>query len=77
MGKPVSYARIYLNPQFHLKKSLLTIKPASLITLGIGSVYLMPRYVGPEMIPVGNWGRTKVERRQLSHELKNKVVFRP
>jgi len=25
----------------------------------------------------GNWGRTKVERRQLRHELKNKAVFRP
>ena len=25
----------------------------------------------------GNWGRTKVERRQLGHELKNKAYFRP
>jgi len=24
-----------------------------------------------------NWGRTKVEHRQLGHELKNKAVFRP
>jgi hypothetical protein len=30
-GKLVSYARIYLNAQFHLKKSILTTKPASVI----------------------------------------------
>ncbi len=27
--------------------------------------------------PYGNWGRTKVERRQLRHELKKQAVFRP
>jgi len=33
-GKPVSYARICLKVQFHLKKSMLTIKPASVNRLG-------------------------------------------
>jgi hypothetical protein len=32
------YARICLNPQFHLQKSILTIKPAFVIWIVIGSV---------------------------------------
>jgi|GEM_PF-5365276 len=34
----MSYARICLKIQFHLKKSLLAIKPASVIDLDIDSV---------------------------------------
>ena len=36
----MSYARICLNSQFQLKKSILTTKPASVIRLGIGSVLI-------------------------------------
>ncbi len=32
LGKPVSYARICLNAQFQVKKTMLTIKPASAIS---------------------------------------------
>jgi len=37
-AKTVSYARICLNPQLHLKKSILTTRPASVIWVGIGLV---------------------------------------
>jgi hypothetical protein len=36
-----------------------------------------PRGLPADLLETENWGRTKVERRQLRHELKNKVVFRP
>ena len=42
----MGYARICLNGQFQLKKSILTSTPAAVIKLGIGSVELMPQYVG-------------------------------
>jgi hypothetical protein len=36
-----------------------------------------PRGLLADPLETENWGQTKVERRQLRHELKNKVVFRP
>jgi hypothetical protein len=53
-GKAVSHAQNCLNDQIQVKKSVLTIKPASVISLGIGSVYLMSQYVGPAMMPIHN-----------------------
>ena len=45
-GKAVSYTPIYLNAQFHVKKAMLTIKPALVIWIVIGSVSLTHQYVG-------------------------------
>jgi hypothetical protein len=53
-GKPVSYARICLNPQFHLQKSILTTDLAFVIWMGIGFVELIPQYMGPQLIPIHN-----------------------
>ena len=38
---------------------------------------LVARRKKAERIGVRNWGRTKVERRQIWHELKSKAAFRP
>ena len=54
-GKPVSYARICLKVQFLLIKSMLKGKGASVIRLSNGSVYLMPQYEGPKLMPIHNW----------------------
>jgi hypothetical protein len=53
-GKSLGYARICLNPQSHLQKSILTTKPASVIWMGIGFVELMPQYMGPQLMPIHN-----------------------
>ena len=52
--KPVSYARIFLNPQIHLQNSILTTNLAFVIWIGIGFVELMPQYIGPQLIRIHN-----------------------
>lgn len=46
--------KIQLRAKVHVKISILTTKPASVIWITIGSDYLTPLYVGPHLGPIQN-----------------------
>jgi len=50
----VGYARICLNPQFHLQKSILTTDPAFFIWMAVGFFELMPQYMELQLMPIHN-----------------------